>query len=257
MTYSVLQYNLGNYEPFREPDCNIPSNCEYVYVTDNSSLKSSKMKIVHFNRSNDVIADCSYVRYHPFEFVSNDVVFYIDACKQMIRPIDPIIEKFSESGCDLALNIHEFRYNFLEELALWIRIRGVKKESIKRMIELMALLGYDFNYKGMIQTTSKIERKNLLTSKIDEIVYNTSFLLADEAGFPRVEQVLYSFVLNKYFSDKIKVLPYSSRLHNSKYFRNYTHGANNVFSPSTVGVPYLDSGYLFDELTKLEQLQNL
>ena len=43
--YSILTFNFGNYEVFREPEA-VDENCEYVYVTDNSNLKSNIWKII-------------------------------------------------------------------------------------------------------------------------------------------------------------------------------------------------------------------
>ena len=43
--YSILTFNFGNYEVFREPEA-VDENCEYVYVTDNPNLKSNIWKII-------------------------------------------------------------------------------------------------------------------------------------------------------------------------------------------------------------------
>lgn len=256
--YSILQYNLGKYEPFREPLCEIPSNCEYVYVTDDNSIKSSKIKIVYFRRKDkSLLEDCSYIKYHLFDFVNADVCFYIDSCKQMTKPIDPIVERFISNNCDIAVNIHGSRHNLIEELILWNKYRNIPKDAILKEAKFMESLGYDFNYKSMFQGTSRIETKKQIVQEAMDLVHSAKCLVSDIDRFERVDQVLYSFVLNKYYSDKLNVLAYSSRLHNSKYFRNLIHGTNTISEDRDFNDPYLDEGFVFDKLTKLEQFQDL
>ena len=88
MKYSILTCIFGDYEILREP-WNPDPECEYVCVTDRKDLDEKGIwKIKHLNQilqSMPSTNQWTYVRYHPFDFVTNDVCIYIDGSIQVMN----------------------------------------------------------------------------------------------------------------------------------------------------------------------------
>ena len=77
--YSILMYNLNNYEIMREP-MEIDQECEYIYVTDNPDLqKQTKVwKIVVEKDLEGLPAfdKCYKVRFNLFKYCSTNTCIY-------------------------------------------------------------------------------------------------------------------------------------------------------------------------------------
>ena len=72
--YTVLMYNFNDYEVMREPE-EIDPECEYIYVTDNRSLKSTTWKIVVADSLDGLSAfdKCYRVRFNLFKYASTPI----------------------------------------------------------------------------------------------------------------------------------------------------------------------------------------
>ena len=111
----------------------------------------------------------------------------------------------------------------------------------------MAEQGYNFNYKGQYEASFRICRNTELNKKIDGMTLYALKHLGKDNEIERLDQTIYSFILNRYFSDK-KVFAISPKFF---YTGILSHCAHN----STMELPYLAKyeykGYVFNKLVDL------
>ena len=94
--YSVLTFVFNDYDFIREP-LELSNDCEYILVTDNKDIKSTKWNIKYLPKEYENASGFTksfYVRYHPFEFVSTDVCIVLDGSNQIKKPLDKLVNDF-------------------------------------------------------------------------------------------------------------------------------------------------------------------
>lgn len=247
--YSILMYNFNDYEVMREPE-ELDPECEYIYVTDNRSLESTKWNIIVDDSLDGLSAfdKCYRVRFNLFKYVSSPVCIYIDGSIQIHKSIGRLYNAFMQSNSDIGLNIHPSRTTMLEEYPVWVQSRGYSPIQMAKCFAMFAAAGYDLNYRGLYQGTMRICRNTELNSKIDQMVFALLRKLGSNNVIERLDQTIYSFVINKYFYN-LKVFPFSQQVFQSKYMTWMVHNTNNPW-PYNLGA-YMQQGYVFNNLTPL------
>jgi hypothetical protein len=165
----------------------------------------------------------------------------LDGSIEIKKPLSPIIDKVLEGNYDRLLMIHPKRNQIANEYATWIKFRGYPKENAIKAMTMMVQLGYDLNYKGLYETTFEVVRNNKLNNNINEITHSLlHYLGKDEETPERINQTIFSFVTNKLFSDKLKVLPVSeSIITNSPYLSWYVHNSDVKIMEEKIIQPFL------------------
>lgn len=230
--YSVLTCNLGGYDLVYEiPQKAINDEIEYVYVTDDNSIKSETWRVVYENNLvGDNFDKCYQIKYDPFKYVSTDVVLVIDGSIEIIKDVMPIFELFDKYGYDAAVVPHYIRNNIVEEYDEWIAKRGYTAEQKEKCLEFIKNIGYDLDYKGLYEGGLTIKRNNSVCRSWCTITYNFLKVLATPPNtIERIEQIISSVVLNKFFSDK-NIMPispyiYASSENSDTYFKLHSHGS--------------------------------
>lgn len=247
--YSILMYNFNGYELFREPH-EIDNDCEYVYVTD-SDIDSSHWKIVNDHELNglSVFDKCYAVRFNLFKYITTDVCIYIDASMQLNTSLRPIYDQFTYQNADLGLIIHD-KNNVYDEYQIWLRERNYSYSQYLKCMAMFQAANYDPKYKGLYAGGFRIIRKSLQTIALDQMVLNILKQLGNNNVIERLDQTIYSFVLNKWFSHKFNILPIHTNIYKSKYLTWMCHGSSRPH-PCNLNIKY--DGFLFNELTNLVQ----
>ena len=241
--YSVLSYDIGNYEILKEVKYKSP-NAEYLYITDDRSLTSSTWEMVYVDNPHpeDNFDLCYDIRFNPFKYAHTDIVLRIDGSMQVIGNTDELIDKFNEGGYDICLCIHPVRNTLLEEYRCWCACRGYKPEQANKILSFMANYeGYDVkNYKGLYQYNFMIQRKNKINFDLNSFTLSLlKYLAEDGKQIERLDQTVGSFVINKYFQN-LNVMAVDNRIGYSKYFAWYAHNSNVKFpTPDKPIEPYL------------------
>ena len=243
MKYSVLTYVFGEYELIHEIT-NKQVDVEYVLVTDNEEIKSSTWKVVYWKgkESDNAFDKVCYVRYHPFEFVNSDICVKIDG-SIIVKNGDfsKIIDAFQDH--EMCLMIHPVRSIIAYEYGVWVKFKNYPMRQADYVYSILMNMGHSETYKGLYQLCFSIQRKDEITESINNITYSLVKLVGGE-HCERLDQTIFSFVLNKYFS-YIKVMPVSEDLiTNSKYMQWCIHGTND---PIPRKVKELMPPYLFDK----------
>lgn len=104
---------------------------------------------------------------------------------------------------------HPFRFDFISEYQAWVKQRRYPVEKAKKFFELLQNSKYDPNFKGLIQLCFSIKKRNCQkTRALDHLVFSFLEYLSVGTNFERLDQTVYSFVLNTWFKD-LNILPIS------------------------------------------------
>lgn len=247
--YSVLMYNFNGYEVFREPLV-IDPECEYVYVTD-KYIHSINWKIVNDKSlaGLSTFDKCYAVRFNLFNYVSTDVCIYIDASMQINDSFHSIYSTFIDNGMDLGLVIHD-KNNVYDEYQIWLKDRNYNYNQYVKCLAMFESAKYDPKYKGLYAGGFRVVKKTDATTKIDSMTYNILKKLGTNGVIERLDQTIYSFVLNKWFENKVAVLPIHTNIYQSRYLTWMCHGSS-IPHPCNLNITY--DGYLFNQLVELVQ----
>lgn len=237
-------YNFNNYEIFREP-LEIDEECEYIYVTDNSNLKSNIWKIIVDKdlEGLSTFDKCYRVRFNLFKYATTDICIYIDGSMQINKSLRPIYETFINSNSELGLVIHD-KNNVFDEYQIWMNTRNYPKTQYDKCMLMFSKANYDPKYKGLYAGGLRIVKKNENNKNLDEMVFNTLVKLGNENKIERLDQTIYSFVLNRFFENEIKILPIHTSIYKSKFLTWKCHGTNTTH-PCNLNFDYI--GWLFNK----------
>lgn len=229
--YSILTFNFGNYEVFREPEA-VDENCEYVYVTDNPNLKSNIWKIIVEDKHQDKTPyyKSFYVRYHPFEYVSTDTVIVIDSSMKLKKKFDKIIEDFNTRNDDIGFLLMPFHDNKpFAEIGVWYsQLRRLSASQAGLLFNLYKHHNME-NYRGGIDAGFKIVKNTEKIKELHELVWEYILFLKGDSDICRLDQVVLSLLVYKKFSD-LKVMLFSRRWIQSDYICYCHHGTNRASS---------------------------
>jgi len=255
MRYTVLTYIFNNYDSVKEIPVIDPS-AEYILITDSDSIKSDTWNIIidHSLDGLSVFDKCYHVRFHPFNYSHTDICLRIDGSIRIKSSLSRLIDRFEETNADIALMVNPV-FNYLhEDYPYWIKNRNYPQENAQKCLSFLKSLGYDETYRGYYQANFVIERRNCLTKEIDDRSYQMLRDLGEDGVIERFDQPIWSFVINKYMSDKLKVMAVDEYLITfSKYFQLCFHDSNEP-------IPFkmnMKPPYLFDRLVRCEDFDYL
>ena len=237
--YSVLTYIIGNTEPIREIGEKDP-DAEYLLVTDNPGLRSETWQVICDNTLNglSVFDKCYSIRFDCFRYCHTDICVRIDSSVQIYRSTKWLIDEFENGMYNMALMPHPVRDNIRDEYAAWIETRGYPRERAERCMEFMESMGYDLSYRGLYQGGFSIMRRNERTRELNKEVFNWLRELGTDGEIERLDQTVFSCVINLRCSD-LKVLPVSEQVFHSEMMTICFHGTDienpglryDLFSP--------------------------
>lgn len=249
---TVLTFIFGkNYETLRELEQKT-DGIEYILVTDDEDLKSSTWNVVvdHDLDGLPPFEKCFRVRYNPFKYCSSDVCMMIDGSIHMKKFPHALLEKFNDGKYDICLMPHPFWADFCKEYSAWIQMRGYDANDARKFFNFLHTSNYDPNYLGLFQLNFTMRRRTKLTDDIDQMTWAFIKYLSTEEKFERLDQTIFTFVMNRYFNN-IKVLPVSEQiLHDNDFMQLHWHATwkkndNKGYDPSKP-----DMKYMFNKLVE-------
>lgn len=249
--YSILMYNFNDYEIMREPE-EIDPECEYIYVTDNPKLQEQTKvwKIIVDKDLNGLSTfdKCYQVRFNLFKYAITPVCIYLDGSYQIHKSLRKIYEDFMNSGSDLGLHIHFNRVDLLSEYNAWVLERNYPFSQYLKCLNYIHNNGYDFTYKGLYECSFRICKNTELNRTLDEQVLNTLKMLGSDNTIERLDQPMYCFILNKYFSDKMKIFPISPCWFFTGYMNHCAHRSKQCYPNMS---RFTTKGYVFNNVVDL------
>ena len=225
--YTVLTYIFGGYDKVHEVREKDPS-ADYILVTDDPSLRSETWSVVLYNPEGRTVLEKMYdVRFDPFRFCETELCVRLDAAIGINCPLRPFVDEMEAGGYDRCLMIHPRRNSMPSEYEAWVRGRGYSRQQADRCLAYMAEQGYDMGYRGLFQSCFEVVRRNAANAEANARVLDILRLLAPDGHVERINQTILSFVLNRYFSGRIKVLPVAqSVVTDGRFMTWYKHGSD-------------------------------
>lgn len=231
--YTILTYNIGGYEEFREVK-NPSDICEYIYITDNKSITSSTWNVIYVENEHpeDNFDICYKIRYEDmWKYVSTDVLIRIDGSLEPFGNTDELYERFINNGSDICLQIHPERDTISNEARAWETIKHYPKKQNERVLNFMKRCGYDVEkYKGLYQLNFSIQRRCDFCMDLNRLVFALMKHFALEGKLIDTnDQLIFAFVLHTMFPDA-KVMFVDVSVSDTLFFNCYRHGGNSKFS---------------------------
>jgi hypothetical protein len=207
MRYTVLTYIFGRYEQVHEIEEKDPE-AEYLLITDDPNLKSDTWQVLHHPMPDmSLFARCYQVRFHPFRFAHTPMVVRVDGSIKIKKPLTPIIDEMERGHYDRCMMIHPHRDTMHQEYAEWIRTRDYPQEQAEKCMKMMWRMGYDFKERGMFQGCFEVLRDNTVNRDVNDLTFGLLCTLATNGKIERIDQTITSFVLNRFFAQRINILP--------------------------------------------------
>lgn len=212
MRYTVLTYIFNGYEAVHEIQNRDP-DADYVLVTDDPNLKSDTWRVVlDQTRGRSPFGKCYEVRHHPFRYVNTDIVVRIDGSIQVLKSLKPIVDEFERGGYDRCLMIHPHRNTLPEEYDVWVNCRRYPRSQATRCLTAMRQMGYDMSYRGLYQGCFEILRNSQVNNAINDQTFGTLCMLGSYGVIERIDQTVWSMIINRFYADRLKVLPVSESI---------------------------------------------
>ena len=226
MRYSVLTYIFGGYEQVHEI-VERDQDADYILVTDNPHLHSDTWRIV-YDPMPDMTAmeKCYEVRYHPFRYAKTELCVRLDSSIEIRKPLRPFIDKMQEGWYDRCLMVHPAHRTMQEEYDAWVAQGRYSTEYADYDIAAMQRLGYDMTYMGLFQACFEVVRNNDINNEINRQTLQLLYDYAPDSIINRIDQTWLSLVINRYFADRLKVLPVPETVVGSEYMTWYWHNSN-------------------------------
>jgi len=233
--YSVLTFVIGKgYERVHEISGR-QDDVEYVLVTDDPDLRSGTWKVVYDEgllAYKTPFERCFRIRYGAFRYCSSDTCVTIDGSMEVKGSLDRLIAEFDAGGYDICLMPHPLWDDMVSEYSAWVRMRGYPKARARRALKFLSDSRYDFSFRGLYQLCFTVKRRTYLTKRLDDMTMAAVQYLSDETEFERLDQTIFSYVANRYFSG-MKVFPVSEQVVRSSAIQWYWHNSDrpkmNVF----------------------------
>lgn len=243
--YSILTYIVGDYEIPHEIVTKLP-HVEYVMVTDNPNIKSEtwNVKLVQNPCPNDPFFLCYQIRFHPFQYVSTNIVMRIDGSMIVNGNTDIIYNEFVNKNYDAALVIHPTRNNLFDEYVTWCNLRNYSTEQASKILAFCNnVYKYDYkNYKGLYQFNFIVQKNDMFNTVWNNLIFNTLLYLAEpNKTIERIDQTIGSMILNIYYNNK-NILTLSEEICNNNPFIWCLHGTNSpmqTVKPENRIIPYI------------------
>ena len=227
--YSVVTINIGSYEIVHEIE-DKSVNAEYILITDDPNLTSRTwdIKLIKNKHPEDNFYTVFYIRYHIFDYINTDIAVVIDGSIGIKKNFDHVINTMVEQNKDCCLFLHNYNITLEHEYETWGLLRNYSTEQINKIKELVGDYWY-YEYQGLYVKTISIIRNTKDIEKWNQLTFEYCQMLAyGESKVDRLDQTIWSYILNKYFADVIHPLCFPFEIINGEdpYFIWYNHGSN-------------------------------
>jgi hypothetical protein len=225
--YSVLTCIFGGYETLKTIK-DYRDDVEYVCVTDDENLTSEQWIIKlcpdvmkRFPNTNRY----TYIRFHPFDFVTSDICVIIDASMEILKDLyTPLIKNFIENDYQYGVTMHCDRSDIYEEIDAWEEVRGYDSNKTKFVKDFFMQEGY--KTQGMVQSGFMIQKFGHTSNLINNLSWEINHCISENSEIYRNFQVALAYVLNKYFKDSDEIMLIHPSIIESPYVRHWTHNGN-------------------------------
>lgn len=228
--YSILTCLFGKYDNLWEVK-EKRDDVEYVCITDDPNLKSDTWSVVLADKnllSWPFVNQWTYIRYHPFEFVSSNVCLYVDASIDIVKDFTKeLIEPFIESNYEYGVLMHPWRYNIAEETMKWVSDKNYPPVIAEKIINYLSENNYNVN--GLIQSTILLFKNTKDTNIINNRTWELCHQWSDSTEIDRNNQCDLTYIINSMYYDSPKIMFMSSQVICSDYMHWRQHSTGDYW----------------------------
>lgn len=251
--YTVITCNFGGYEIMREIQ-NPLKEVEYLYITDDINITSNTWNVIYdkfYDNFSNPFDKVVMFRSRVLEYTHSDFCVRIDASIQINGfSFENIINEMNLMNSDISFIISPRFNTILDEMLDWEYQRNIPREKLEHFINYYNFheKNFDLISKNSICTLGiLIQKNNQLNKDINAkqiSVLNEIKDFNNELNFYRVDQIVFTYVINKFFNG-INVLPLEYSVISNEYTKICIHNTNTTLYD--VGVSKMNTLYLFNE----------
>lgn len=216
--YTIITCNFGGYEIMREV-LNPLEDVEYLYITDDRSITSKTWTVIYddfYNYLENPFDKVVVFRSNVLDYCNSDICIRIDASINICGDsFEKTINEFNSKNADISFIISP-RFNTIKtEMIDWNIVRKIPNKVLNQFTNYIEQNGKSYDddiFKNSICTLGiLIQRKDELNYTINQkqiSVLDEIKVLNNSDVYYRVDQIVFTYVINEYFRD-INVLPLS------------------------------------------------
>ena len=221
MKYTVLSFEFGDYDLVREPKKADP-DATYIMVSDREHESDNwDVKVDDMLVGRGPLYSSYYVRYHPFEFASTDVVVVLDASVQINDSLAPIVDEFVKSGADYAPMLTSYRDDE-HKMEFFKGMGRITDDDIGKMDAYIASMN-QVHTPGSIGCAFAMFRDTPAVRMLLAHVFEKAVEMGDGERPNRMDEVILQKELAS-FLPSIRVFPTSIQIIESTYMTYCRHG---------------------------------
>lgn len=234
MKYSILTCIFGDYEILRLP-YKVDPECEYVCVTDRDDLYDNGVwQIKHLNKilqTMPVVNQWTYVRFHPFDFVSNDVCLYIDGSILILDGDihNELIKPFVEGDFFYGIMppVNQIECGIRADIDGWENTRDLNpmvSNKIRKYLD-----DNDYHVKGMLQSGFLMYKNCQDTSIVNNTAWELCHLWSyNGCNVDRNNEIDLSYTINTLCYKSDRIFRISGLMLSSSLFQIFKHGSTSI-----------------------------
>lgn len=216
---TFLSFNFNGYDAIHTHF--ISNDFNYVYVTDRDINISGWTVIIDKKLSSMTPWEASlYVRYHPFEYVNDDIVVVIDGSISINPNVIDLIETFNTSQSDLGVMI-SYQPSCISRIANWTSSHLISLAESQAVRQWMRQNGYK-DYIGCFANGVKIMANTELVKQYNDQCYQTICELIPSKAV-RLDEVVTTLILETLFPN-LKTIAFPMDIINGYCFQYHVHG---------------------------------
>lgn len=222
--YTIITYNFGNYDILCEPKT-IDPNADYIAVTDKPvSSATWQVRVDPKLMNKDPLYAAYYVRHHPFEYATTDIVITVDASIQINDSLESIVDTFDKSGADYSVICSIYKSDE-HKISEWLRRKParISNHDADVLNVFIKKFGQE-NWKGSIGQAFNIYRNTPTMRRFSKHVWRYLMALGENGKPVRIDEIVAHKLLARY--EDLKVFPTSLQLIQSTYMTYCAHSSN-------------------------------
>lgn len=253
--YTVITCNFGNYEIMREIVDPL-DDVEYLYITDDDSITSKTWKIIYdksYKEFLNVFDKVVRFRSRVLEYCNSMFCVRVDGSINIHgNSFEGLVNEMSINNSDISF-IMSPRFNtYNDELYAWEHQRNVDKDILMDFTRYCDYVSFDYNSDvNNICTLTILAQKNNEINKELNIkqldILNEIKEFNKREFYYRVDQIVFTYVLNNFFKGTINVLPLHYDILSNELTQICFHNTNNGlydFTTSTNTRLYIFNGII-------------
>jgi hypothetical protein len=257
--YTVITCNFGGYEIMREI-INPLDDVEYLYITDDKTIRSNTWNVIYedsYNEYENPFDKVVVFRGRVLEYCNTDICVRIDGSINIHgNSFENTVNEMIKENKDISF-IMSSRFNhYSEELEAWEKQRNIDKDILMDFVRYANLNDFDYenDLNNICVLTILLQRNNEINKELNKKQLEVLKEIKEynkRNVFYRVDQIVFTYVLNTFFND-IKVLPLHYDVISNELTQICFHNTNNGLYDYNVST--LNKLYLFNKV--IDKLYN-